>query len=489
VTTILVIRKLDVEMYGTYNLLLKFIVIYNIFSESPISTVFNRYIPELVDNRDGARLRKLIITGLVITVVSVLGISIPLYVLGDWIAGFFNMAQFRDYNLSLFAYIFTMVFRLALVSILTSFLRHKQTSVLHLVSSLLRSALLIALLPVLNIHILLLIEAVTSVVYIVPGIRLVRRFIAQVSAQTPVDGNRQVSRKRVLTYGMYSSMNELGAGMVGKTSDYFIVSALSNLQNVGIYSFATRIYDLIFKLLPFKEMMTVIRPLFFMKFNREHKHEDFLDIYNLMVKLLIPVFMIPVLYFAVFGKSLILYVFDPKYISAYLVCVLVLASNLYYPFFFPISLVMQLRERMDIALKSKIVVVFSIFAGIWAMKRFGIIGVATVTLIGDFLKNLLILVMLRKDINIVYRLRELKNYLLVFIALNVPFFFVINYFNNLAALLLGSLLYFPLTFVLIVKFHPFTPFDLGILEKLGQSSGITKKVRKITLMVYHFKLW
>jgi len=189
----------------------------------------------------------------------------------------------------------------------------------------------------------------------------------------------------------------------------------------------------------------------------------------------------------VFGKSLILYVFDPKYIDAYLVCVLVLASNLYSPFFSPITLVMQLKERMDVALTSKIVVVFSIAGGIYAMKAFGIVGVATVTLIGDLLKNLMILVLLKRDIRIVYRMKELRNYAFVFLGINLPMFALANYYVTIPMLVAGTLLYFPLTLLLIVWFHPFNAYDLSILERFGQTNKVAGKVQEVVLRIYRLR--
>jgi len=487
VTAVLVIRKLDVEMYGVYNLLLKFIVIYNVLSESPVASVFNRYIPEMAENRDGHRIRKLIAAGTSLVVITAILISMLIFRYSDKISDFLNITNFDAYKISLFGYIITMMLKLSIISILTSFLKHKQTSVLHISSSLIRSILLVIFLSKLNVNLLLVIEVITSLIYIIPGYVMVRSSIRSVQPAVRVARDKSVTRKRVFMYGMYSSMNEVGAGIVGKTSDYFIVSAISNMHTVGIYSFATKIYDLIFKMLPFKEFMTIIRPLFFMKFTKKHEDEEFQNVYNLMIKILIPIFVIPCLYFMVFGKSLILYVFDPKYIDAYLVCVLVLASNLYSPFFSPITLVMQLKERMDVALTSKIVVVFSIAGGIYAMKAFGIVGVATVTLIGDLLKNLMILVLLKRDIRIVYRMKELRNYAFVFLGINLPMFALANYYVTIPMLVAGTLLYFPLTLLLIVWFHPFNAYDLSILERFGQTNKVAGKVQEVVLRIYRLR--
>ena len=489
ITAILVLKKLEIDMYGTYNLLLKFIVLYNVFSLSPISSVFNRYIPELVSNNESKKLSKLILIGLSLIIVSISIITVLILGFSKDLSGFLNIPDFDSYRYALFAYILLMVLRQSMTSILTSSLLHKQTTMFLLFSSLVRSILVIALLGQHNVNILLLIEAITSFLYIVPGVVILNKFIHSIKAKTENVSGEHVDRKRVFKYGLFSSLNELGAGVVGKTSDYFIISSMSNLHNVGMYAFATKVYDLIFKLLPFKEFMTVVRPLFFQKFTSDYDEDEFHNVYNFMIKCMMPIYIIPVLYFIVFGKSLILFVFDPKYISAYLVCVLVLLSNIYYAFFFPVTLVMQLKERMDIALMSKIIVVFSITAGILAMKYYGIVGVALATLAGDFSKNVFILILLKRKVAIKYRLSQYKNYLFIFLGINLPFFLLGYYVQNIWVLVLGTLVYFPLTFFSIVKFHPFTAYDLGLLERMGTSNKSTKMIRKVIKKVNAIKLF
>ena len=52
IATILVIRKLAVDVFGTYNFLIKILLIYFVFALSPVMNLFNRYIPELLQLKD-----------------------------------------------------------------------------------------------------------------------------------------------------------------------------------------------------------------------------------------------------------------------------------------------------------------------------------------------------------------------------------------------------------------------------------------------------
>jgi len=68
IATILVIRKLAVDVFGTYNFLIKILLIYFVFALSPVMNLFNRYIPELLQLKDFRRTKKLIRIGIFLAV-------------------------------------------------------------------------------------------------------------------------------------------------------------------------------------------------------------------------------------------------------------------------------------------------------------------------------------------------------------------------------------------------------------------------------------
>ncbi len=60
VATVLVIRKLSVDIFGTYNILLNSFIVFQIFAVSSVSNIFNRYIPELIANKEYRKFRKFV---------------------------------------------------------------------------------------------------------------------------------------------------------------------------------------------------------------------------------------------------------------------------------------------------------------------------------------------------------------------------------------------------------------------------------------------
>lgn len=485
VTLILVIRQLPVDVYGTFNLLIGITVIINPLSISPIESVFYRYIPEIAQNKEFTKLRRMIILGFIFAVVAFLLFFAIINIFNAEFSDFFNIPAFTGYLSAFSVYLVIYLFRTLTKSVLSSLLLNKEQSIIMITSTIVRSLLLFALLDKLTIGLLLNIETIGFATFIIPGaIICLKHLHTGQNSETFIENAKSIYRKRIIKYGLYSAANELGAGIIGKSSDYMIISALSNQLLVGLYAFALRIYDIIYKILPYEEFLSVIRPVFIRKFVSSDTSEIG-KVYNLMVKIMMPLCAFPFLYFALFGKDLIFYVFDPKYSEAYLTTCIVLISNVNIALFFSLGLTVQLRERMDIALQSKIVVLFSIIGGIYAMKHFGIVGVALVSLLGDFLKNLYMFVRIQKEVRIHYDYQGLLKILLNYIVLTVLFIWVIPFISNMFHLILFSGIFLALATFSIIKFHPFNCEEINVLDKLISSSGKLSKMKVMILFIYN----
>ncbi|NJM15195.1 MAG: oligosaccharide flippase family protein [Bacteroidales bacterium] len=428
IAVILVIRKIPVEIYGNFNFLLTGIVIFNIIAASPVVNVFNRFLPEIIENKEYSKLSKIIWVGFIVSSVAAALLFVPLYVFKDSFASFFNIPNFNEsiYHFSVF--VIARFMQLVMTSVLTSLLLHKYSSLVTVVISLIRSVLYVVYIDNITVNFLINVESITSFLYFALALVFLVKYKNGLKHPATAPVKSPVTKKRVVKFGMYSSFNELGAGIVGQTSDFYIISAMSNLHSVGLYSFAYKLFDLIYKILPIKEFATVIRPIFFRKFSGQYHPGDLSDFYNFIVKTMLPVFGLPFIYFASLGMPIIEFVFDPKYMAAYAITVIILFSNIVEAVFYPTGLVMHLKERMDIALYSKSVVVFSIFGGIWAMKNFGITGVALATVTGELIKNVFIFAMLKKPAKDQIPAKYLAQ-----------LFFVV--FNHFGYLLLSSALY------------------------------------------------
>lgn len=487
IVTILVIRKLEVEVYGTFNFLIGSFFIFQIFAASQVTAVFDRYIPELIKNKDYLRFRKLLVWGAGLALVSLAILLVALQIFQEPFGKAFNIEHFSDYLLPFTIYIFGRFSRFVTEALIKGLLLHKQFSIISMIVMALRSVAYIYFLPVLNVNIMLLIETGIAILMSILAIGVTVRYNSKLIYDAAKLTGEVVHRNRVIKFSLYSVFNEFGANIVGESSDIFIIAYFGNPYLLGLYTFGFKIYHLLFQILPLKDFYSILRPLFFQKFTSEHSKEEFVQMFNFLIKFMLPVLTIPAIYVYVYGQSIISIVYDPKYLDAYLVTCIILTNYVFSALFFPVGLTIQLKERMDIALLGKTVAVFSLVAGVFGMKYFGIEGVAAATILGSILKNSLMIYFMRGKAFMTFRFWEFKNYLLIFIAIYFIFSLTRPLITNIWWLLVFSGLFGITAVILIIMFHPYTNKDLELLNRVGNTSKISKKLVPVILKIYRWK--
>lgn len=482
-STIIIIRQLEVDIFGTYNLLLSSFVVIQIVSLSAVSNVFNRYIPEIITNQEHHKLKKFIRYGIGISTIILSLIVVCIFNFSENIGMFLNIENLDGYMYAFVIFSYSHFLHILVDVILKALLLHKQASILTIFIAFLRFTLYVIFINQLNVNLLLYIESLNGFIFFISSLVIYKHYTKNIKYDKNKSEITPVTFKRVKRYGLYSMFNEFGVGLVGKTSDYFIVAAISNPYQVGLFAFAHRIYGIIFKILPYKDFTTIIRPLFFQKFTNEYSLEEFRNMYSFMIKVLVPIYVLPAIYFLIFGKSIINLVFDDRYLDAYWITVIILSSNLFLAFFYPLGLTAQLKERMDIVLYSKSVAVLSIFASIFGMKYYGLMGVVLATLLGDLLKNLFILYMMREYAEIKYRLNDYTNFITIGL-LTLPFLVLQPLTLNTISLISLSFIFFLYISIIIILFHPFNTYDLNLLDNISSKSKALKKIKFYVLNIH-----
>lgn len=482
---ILVIRKLSVEIFGTFNFLLNSFVIFQIFSISPISDVFYRYIAEFSEKNDYKRLRKLIQYGTFISLVSFLLLLLLLHLFKYDFSRIFSINDLDQYYQSYI--LFLCCFYLSTVTslITASLLLHKNLGIIRIITSIVRSVLYLITINNLTVNKLITIESIVSFIsFVYLSFILIKKIVKKESEDKISFYN---GKRRVFRFGVFSSLNQLGTGIIGKSSDYFIISAIGDPLSVGLYAFAHKIHGIIFKILPMKDFFSVVRTVFFQKFAKKKSEIEINTYYNLMVKVMLPIYIFPFLIFTIFGKSIITYIFDPKYLASYYTTCIVLLSLVITAIFYPLGLVVQLYEKPEYGFYSKIVVIFSIVAGIYSMKFWGIVGVASATFVGELLRNIIMLCLLRKIIKIKYKYMDILNYFIPIGILSIVFYLFYNSIDNIIILIFMMLIYFVVYVILTILYNPFNNDELIIMNNVISKSNSLVKIKDVVLKINSIK--
>ena len=473
--TVLVIRKLPVDVYGTYTFIFGLFVVYQLFITSPLKNVLMRYVPELIQGGHFAVVRKLLLYSVSMAFVMVVLFSVLLWIFQVSFSNFFNIDNFGSHIDAFFVFVLCYALKVLAETIIQSFLKHPLSAKANVLVVISRATAYLVMLNRITVNLLLYIEAAASLIFVLFVLTGIYKQMNKTSNPSDTAASSTI-KGRISRFYMLSFFSELGYGIIGKTSDHYIIAAMSSPFFVGLYGFALKIFDIFYKILPFKEFESVLKPIFFKRFAYSDSHKEINDFYMFAVKVLMPLFMFPVLYFLIFGKGVILNVFDEKYLPAYWVTCVSLLGILVNGYFYPLNLVIQLKERVEINLYSRVIVVFSIVAGIYFMKWFGIVGVALASVLGEFLKNLFMLILLRRYVPIKYPRNILFRYGMLFLLvglMSLPFYI---YFQSLIGWLAGSAIFGMLYVFILINFHPLSKDETDKLEGVFTSS---EKLRKV----------
>jgi len=449
--TIYIIRKLTINEYGIYNILLAIMGYISLISSLGIHSIFQRYIPEFFHKKQIANLKKLIKQGLLLRFILAAGIIlISLLFFAELIGKLF---KFKD------AFQYLAIFSIAIIfyiesgllsSVLTSVFRHKKYVIAKIGYVIFRGSILYYLLMTgQGLLGILIAESISFGFLFILQALYYRRFSAIYSIQQKAN----LPIKRLLKFGWFSYFNEVGVQMLDVSTDYFIISAFLDPVAVGIYAFANRIMFLISRVLPQFAFINIIRPVFFTKFVQYDNAVQLNKMFNFLLKI-IAFFILPIVTgIFILGDKLIIYVFDSKYLESLTVLRIVAVFYALSCFIFPTGLVLQSIEKVHILLISKIFAIYNLIADLLVVKTYGIIGIALVTSSAVLFENLFCFYFARKYSSLTIDFRGfgkivLNSFLMGFLLYpfrrlvdNMPlfmlvifigliFYLLVSYFNN-----------------------------------------------------------
>lgn len=392
---ILVIRKLDIPTYGEFQLLLSTYFVFHVIGLSALINVSNRFVPEFIANDDTHSIRKLLLILVKLLSVIILTLSLVLYLLRNQFGDLFNIDSIDTHIIILLTYILVNSLKVLSETICKDLLLNKQLTLVSIFILPCRFILYLVFMSNLDVVVLMYIECTVITMNVLINSFIVLTKINSLEMQSAVESNLDMSR--INKYLAYSFINEFGVGLVGSKINIFIVSALGNPAILGTYAVANKINNLVFKVLPVSEVKSVIRPIFFRKFSVSTDKKSLLRTKSFMVKFLLPVYLLPVLSFFLFGKFLIDLVFGNDYIVAYPFSLILLSTNVLIAIFFPLGLTAFLQEKLNYVLFSKLALLISIPFAIILFERFGLYAVVWANFIGNLGKNILLLFLMKRD--------------------------------------------------------------------------------------------
>lgn len=196
-------------------------------------------------------------------------------------------------------------------------------------------------------------------------------------------------RKRLIRYGVYNNFNDAGSLALSTKADNFYIAAFIDPIAVAVYSFYTRLGEMVASLLPIRMFEGVVQPLFFSTPKVEAVQR--LPAYFSLLTNLNLILQWPALAYAVAYHSEIVHVvFGGKYAEGSWLLPLILAVSILNVIAVPATMVAQYEEKARMILISKAFAVYNILALLVLVPLFGLYGAAVASGSAQTFKNLFI---------------------------------------------------------------------------------------------------
>ncbi len=447
--TVYIIRKLSIEAFGIYGVLGTLMDYIMLFSALGLPSIYQRFLPEFLTRKEERKAKYLINRGFCWSLAAGIGFIIIVLIFSEKIGLLLKIKNYLGYFI-LWSPGTLLCLEAELLGIaLTSLFIIKHYAIGQVGYQIFRCAMVFYLLKIgLDIKGLILAEVLSyGFIFIFLSYFYRRNFSRDVHTQ----GEVEINVKRMVRYGGFSYFNEMGAKVLDASSDLIIISAFLGPGAAGIYSFANRLISQVSMVMPDRVFQEVIRPAFFSKYISDNTHKTLESLANMLVKFF-AFFIIPaIIGIMTLGDKIIMYVFDPKYLSSLSVLWIVAGFTALNCFQFPLGMIVQAIEKPEINFYSKVFSLYNIAGNLLVVNSFGIVGIAIVTGTAVLFKNLFIYRLAKKHVAFSLDLRSVARIVVNSGIMGILVWglrgIAVNLMSLMAVVLIGGITYFLISFL------------------------------------------
>ena len=449
---IVLARGLSVDEYGIYNFVMGALLLLGFLCNLGLASSLQRFLPEYSKlDKNTLLIRTIYFAHLFRTVLGLLVLIASCLTFDIWAVKF--GIESRKVEFIMFSIGAFFLFQIEYLQIeLNALFMHWATAIMQILYSLLKLIfVLFVLFYGFGLTEILAVEAFSYFIGMLFAIyALVFHVILPYKKRADRNDNAELEYKRLIRYSGYNAMVIPGNIMYSHSMDYFVIAAMANPFDLGLYALASRVSKMITSVMPQNILQSVIRPAFYHHYySVDDKKKELEKMLNSLVRL-IAAFLFPsVALVLVTAEPLITLIFGSNYAVA--VFMVLVVFSLFTALEFPSDMVLQAIEKVQARLYAQIFAVYNVIAAIILMNMYGIIGVAFATGTALMFKCLFfyymanyytgikvdMLSLVRISVNTI--LSALAAYLIIRLNATWPYF--------LLSLLVGSLVYLLMTYL------------------------------------------
>jgi O-antigen/teichoic acid export membrane protein len=399
---VLLVRALSPADFGAYSLIIVTIPLLQLVGSLGLANVLQRFLPEYYHATRNRRAARLVRSASVLRLLSTVAILAVLLAFWDVIAPLVKLEPYRTqfllFTIAIIAFQQWGLFKLALEARFF----HRLTLTLQVAGGLLRcvgygyaighdAALLVVL-------------ATDCVNFTFLAITHAWVYHRRQPRDGVDDHGAPGERRRLVRFAAYSHFNDAGVQLLDKGIDQYLVALFLDLPSVAIYAFCDEFSRKLSRLSPVSYFGDVIRPLAFAR--SDGLPRERLDAAANTITRLNFAFYVPAFFVWVFCGPQVVDLLFGKYSEYHALLVVTLGFAIVNELAFPVGLVAQLRERVDIVLFSKAFGIYNLLAALLLIPRWGVLGAVIATGSANLFKTLFIWWFVRRDFSLAQALRH-----------------------------------------------------------------------------------
>lgn len=448
--TYIILKKLPVEDYGIFNLIIVIISYIQLVVLPGLIQIIRRFVPEFVQNKDFYGVHYFTKSYCIKVILVSLFFQIILYVFSNKIGTFFSITDL--WGKIRFVYFFIPFYFIGLIfnQLFNSLFFQKYLAIINFSTELVRGAIILLLFSIeVAVEWVLLAQGITwllsSVLYV---IIYFRQFF---SKYRPMFVVKVYEKKRFRRYGFYTFFNEIGAKVLSVSTDYFIIGAYLGPLAIGYYAFANKVATIVGNLLPNRMMKGPITAFFYNLYTKDKSFQVLQDRFNLLLKF--NVLCVAPVVFSIFGfgNYFIQIIFDSKYDMSIAILYILSAFMITKTITHPIGLVLTALEDVKIILYSKLFSMINVLLAIILVQKYEALGVAIATSSSIFMKDTILYIYAWRKYGLRLPLLSVLKFVIVSSIILVFGYGILTLTNNIISVTISMLSGIVLSYYLIFR--------------------------------------
>ena len=470
--SIFLIRKLAVADFGIYSLFMGSLAIFSIFSINGIVVALRRFIPELLQKKYYKYHKKIIIKLYLFSLLLIFSTVLIVYVYKREIGILLNIDKFELYYSIFIINIFLFLQASLTSNLLVSLYEQKFLSIIGVISIIARGILYAVFFSQLTVDLIFIIEAICLGIKALPSLYFSYKKISEIEKESGFMISREEDKeflKRIKRFSLLSTANEMGEGGFSQFSDYYLVAAFLGPYAMGLYAFPYKILSTIFDWIPMVQLNNIFKPYFITKYYEKEKNTNYLtEMFNFIVKIYFFFYGVIVVAVISYQNIVQVYLFNSKYLQTEALIVIVIFFYLLRSFGFPISIIIEIKEKIEYTLYAKAFAVFNVLAVLFVLEytKWNLIGVAIATGVSGLLNNIYLYSKMKKVSNVSLNFTEFSKMLLMFLVIGISMY-TASLVNNIIMQIILPLIIGLILFQLLYRaLRPFNKNEESIISNL-----------------------